>query len=106
MTMTDISPRLLLAYEPTTGRIVHAHFTDVPATEGTQDSAEEVLRSLLKPQHATSEIIHLPAHAMAFEKRYRVDPASKTLVEVTDGSGGFSAGVRLGPSKTASTGGT
>jgi len=94
MTDEPTATRGLLAYDAASGRILHAHFTRLPAPEpGAPDAAEAALRRLLAAEtiHRAADVrvLHVAGDALPRGERYRVDAATGTLVAVGAGERGL-----------------
>jgi hypothetical protein len=80
------SKKACVVYDPATGRIHHHHrvVTFVGGREPTADQiaadALHVLKLLPNPPVGELHVIHVDHDAFEPGKRYRVDPARKTLV--------------------------
>ena len=92
--------RGVIAYDGATGRILHAHFTDVGRPpEGRQDPAETQLRLWLASEAAEIRLLHIQPGELDQGGLYRVDIRTGRLVPAAGGEGGFaaSAGSGRGP---------
>ena len=85
----SLKPRALIAYDPGTGAIRRAHFGLAPASAEGDPLLDQLGRLLAEAGPA--EIVEVSPDDMKPGRRYRVDPATRRLVEASPGERGFAA---------------